>query len=172
MNATRLCVLLLGATLAGCQTIHVEDPSGNPINGATVWTVSEGGSPGFKQVTVMGMATLSISMEPPGSREYLYISKEGYLPNPLQTIRPTEFNHTVVLREANPFRADGNLAPIATPKAEKSSWDWDTEIDWDPLGLWEDTDPKQPTDPRQPTMPNPSLEADTPPIPTMPTPTN
>ncbi len=155
MNTKLLLPLLAIATLAGgCQTIHVQDSRGNPIDGAAVWAVAEGGNTTpFKQSTMFGAATLSISMEPPGSREYLYVSKDGYLPNPYKKIRSADWNDTVTLRKelsfpvGEQYKGTGKapagypvgeqFQPRPKPKEDKSGWNLDLE------SLWKKTEPTQ-----------------------------
>lgn len=155
MNAKLLFPLLAVATLAGgCQTIHVQDSQGNAIDGAAVWTVAEGGNTSpFKQSTMFGAATLSISIEPPGSREYLYVSKDGYLPNPYKKIRSADFNDTVTLRKEFSYPGGERYKGLANPpkgypvgeqyqpkpkEEDKSGWNLDLDA------LWKKSEPKQP----------------------------
>jgi hypothetical protein len=135
MNAKFLFALLaVTALIGGCQTIYVQDTQGNPINGAAVWTVAEAGNTSlFKQKTMFGAATLSISMEPPGSREYLHVSKDGYLPR--RKIRSADWNDTVTMRKVL-GHPDGEQVQPKKPEKKKPGWDLDLE------SLWKKTEPK------------------------------
>lgn len=82
-----LAVLLV----AGCQVVHVTDKQGNPIGWADVSvTTQEGGAVGLPVKTdlLTGNATLPMSSQAPGSREWLEVRKEGY--HPARVIRPED----------------------------------------------------------------------------------
>ena len=68
--------VLLAAT--GCQTVHVQDQSGNPINWAAVSTGPEGKKASSlpSMTNFLGDATLPKSMTK--GRESIQVSKDGY----------------------------------------------------------------------------------------------
>ncbi|MBN1553204.1 MAG: hypothetical protein JXA11_00545 [Phycisphaerae bacterium] len=73
---------------AGCQTVRVMDQNGKPVAWADVSaTTQESGTVGIPVKTdLMGYATLPMSQEAPGTREWLEIRKQGYLP--VRIVRP------------------------------------------------------------------------------------
>ena len=101
---------------AGCQIVHVEDPAGKPIAWADVSTSTSTGATSMfiAKTDFLGNATLSISQEPPGTREYLHVTKEGY--TSYRAMRPAEGQVTVVLRKVHKFKSGGHK--LRTPGME------------------------------------------------------
>lgn len=75
------CLSLTFLLVAGCQMVHVVDMEGKPIFWAEVSaTTQAGGRAAFPVKTdAMGYATLSMSQEAPGTREWLEVRKEGFI---------------------------------------------------------------------------------------------
>ncbi len=86
--------------LAGCQMVHVTDQQGKPIFWADVSSsTQESGASGIPVKTdALGYATLPMSQEAPGSREWLEVSKDGYMPR--RIVRPEDGNVEVQLLKA------------------------------------------------------------------------
>ncbi|MCD4824695.1 MAG: hypothetical protein K8S55_08810 [Phycisphaerae bacterium] len=85
----------------GCQIVSVEDQAGKPIAWADVSTSTTAGSTSMftAKTDLLGNATIGLSQEPPGTREYLEVSKEGY--TSYRALRPTEGQVTVRLKKIN-----------------------------------------------------------------------
>ena len=101
-----VCLSLAVLCVAGCQIVHVKDHHGKPIKWANVSTSTRGsGSSNFPVKTdLLGNATLMISQEQPGTREWLEVSKEGYITR--RIIRPDDATVPVILMKAPPSRVD------------------------------------------------------------------
>ena len=101
-----VCLALAVLCVAGCQIVHVKDHHGKPIKWANVSTSTRAsGSSNFPVKTdMLGNATLMISQEQPGTREWLVVSKEGYITR--RVIRPDDPNVEVVLPKAPQSRVD------------------------------------------------------------------
>jgi len=86
--------------VAGCQVVHVTDQQGKPVFWADVSaTTQDSGATGIPVKTdAMGNATLPMSQEAPGSREWLEIRKEGYLTR--RIVRPEDGSVEVQLLKA------------------------------------------------------------------------
>jgi len=99
-------ILFAGLTLtfllvAGCQVVHVTDQQGKAIGWADITaTTQDGGATGLPVKTdlLTGNATLPMSQEAPGTREWLEIRKDGYLTR--RIIRPDDPNVEVQLLRA------------------------------------------------------------------------
>jgi hypothetical protein len=110
MRQTILAGLAVLALLpvAGCQIVHVTDQDGKAISWANVSaTTQTAGTVGFPVKTdMLGNATLPISQEQPGTREYLEISKQGYITR--RIIRPEDGRVEVQLMRSPrvPAKAD------------------------------------------------------------------
>ncbi len=74
----------------GCQMVHVTDAHGQAIHLARVSaTTQSSGTSGMTHYTnAMGDVALPMSQEQPGTREYLEISKDGYLTR--RIVRPED----------------------------------------------------------------------------------
>ena len=101
-----VCLSLAVLCVAGCQVVHVKDQHGKPIRWANVSTSTRGsGSSNFPAKTdMLGNATLMISQEQPGTREWLTVSKEGYITK--RIIRQDDPNVEVILMQAPPLSVD------------------------------------------------------------------
>ena len=97
LKSLLICLSLAVLFIAGCQIVNVKDQHGKPIPWANVSTSTRmSGGAGFPVKTDMfGNATLMISQEPPGTREWLTVSKTGYISR--RIIRPEDTNVPVVL---------------------------------------------------------------------------
>jgi len=86
--------------VTGCQIVHVTDQQGNPIFWADVSaSTQESGSVGMPVKTdAMGNATLAMSQEAPGTREWLEVSKDGYMTR--RIVRPEDGTVEVQLLKA------------------------------------------------------------------------
>jgi hypothetical protein len=98
-------ILFAGLTLAflfvaGCQMVHVTDQQGKPIAWADVTaTTQSGGATGLPVKTdLLGIATLPMSQEAPGAREWLEVRKQGYLTR--RIVRPEDGSVEVQLLKA------------------------------------------------------------------------
>jgi hypothetical protein len=98
-------ILLAGLTLtfllvAGCQVVHVVDNQGKPVFWADVSAATqEGSATGISVKTdAMGNATLPMSQEAPGTREWLEVRKEGYMTR--RILRPEDGRVEVQMMKA------------------------------------------------------------------------
>ena len=101
-----VCLSLAVLCVAGCQVVNVKDQHGKPIRWANVSTSTQAsGSSNFPVKTDMfGNATLMISQEQPGTREWLTVSKTGYITS--RIIRPEDPTVPVTLMKSPAARLD------------------------------------------------------------------
>ncbi len=92
-----VCLSLAVLCVAGCQVVNVKDRLGNPIRWANVSTSSRASGTGSFPVKtdLFGNATLMISQEPPGTLEWLTVTKTGYRTS--RIVRPEDPTVDVIL---------------------------------------------------------------------------
>ena len=90
-----LVVLLAG----GCQVVNVKDADGKAVAWAKVNTsTAAGGDTHFPAYTdLFGNAMLTASQEPPGTKEYIKVEKEGYAPSMIP--RPEDGTVSITLKK-------------------------------------------------------------------------
>ena len=95
-----ICLSLAVLCATGCQVVHVKDQLGTPVRWANVSTSTRAsGTSSFPVKTgLFGDATLMLSQEPPGTREWLTVTKTGYLTR--RVIRPEDPTVEVILMKS------------------------------------------------------------------------
>jgi hypothetical protein len=117
MKKTLLVSLFVAMlVIAGCQVVHVTDESGKAINMARVQVATQTGASGTAwRTNMLGDAAIPLSSAQQGTREYLEISKDGYITRRIP--RPEDQKVPVQLRKVPSMPSPKDSTPPSVPAA-------------------------------------------------------
>lgn len=118
MKSIALTLSLLAAAflVIGCQTVHVKDTAGEPVQFASVQVVGSGGPEGLPVMSGMfGEAMLPMPMGETGPQT-ITVSKDGYSP---MRVNRREGDMDITLRKAAPARSTTGRPTIRATQTQQ-----------------------------------------------------